>query len=114
MTPLRTRLLNRDFSDPAVDTVVSPFWLRRGNGLVALPIPINPMPPVGLFHVQYNYANSTMQWGFSIAKQWQTEAGSNPVDFEYHIYTRGKEVNNYRPHSEPASYLFHSSIGSSF
>jgi hypothetical protein len=69
---------------------------------------------VGLFHVQYNYANSTMQWGFGIAKQWQTEAGPNPVEFEYHIYTRGKEVNNYGPHFEPASYLFHSSIGSSF
>jgi hypothetical protein len=69
---------------------------------------------VGLFHVQYDYANSTMQWDFRIAKQWQTEAGPNLVDFEYHVFTRGKKANNYRPHSEPASFLFHSSIGSSF
>ena len=55
-----------------------------------------------------------MQWDFLIAQQWQHEAGKNPVHFEYHIYTRGREVNNYRPHVEPASYLFHSSIGVSF
>jgi hypothetical protein len=55
-----------------------------------------------------------MQWDFRIAQQWQNEAGKNPVHFEYHIYTRGKEVNAYRPHGEPASYLFHCSIGRNF
>ncbi len=69
---------------------------------------------VGLFQVQYNYAHPSMQWGFTIAKQWQIESGQTPVRFEYHVYARGKEVNNYRPHTELASYLFHSSIGARF
>jgi hypothetical protein len=69
---------------------------------------------VGLFHVQYSYWDASMQWGFRIAQQWQIESGNNLVRFEYLVYTRGKEVNNYRPHFEPSSYLFHSSIPKTF
>jgi hypothetical protein len=69
---------------------------------------------IGVFHVQFNYAHPSLQWSFTIAQKWQVESQGRPVQFTYLVFTDGKQVNNYRPHTEAATYLFHSSVGASF
>jgi len=65
---------------------------------------------VGTFWVQYRYPDNALDWWFHLDSKWVREAGSNLVTLSYTVSVRGREVNNYAPHTEIAAYFFHSSI----
>ena len=69
--------------------------------------------PIDIFDTQYNYANDSLQWYLQIAPGYgQSLFTGQEVELTFQVTVNFKEIRSYhyRPHTEDATYIFHSSL----
>jgi RHS repeat-associated protein len=65
----------------------------------------------GLFRARYNYQTRSLQFSMKFSAAASAGFGGRDVVGQFQVYVNGLDTSyHYEPHTEPASYLFHSSL----